>query len=143
MTLLTLIGLFAAALFVWRRLRSRAAKDGELEVLSRAGLTQRSGLALLLVSGRRVLIGYGEGSPVLLMTEDVSTEPREAATPMPSPKSPATLCAERAPVIGEARPAANRKTDAGALSLFASTREGCGSFEPCSCDAALCFEGSD
>ena len=62
--------LIAAAWFLRRHLRRGLSSSEEMTILARAGLTQRSGLALVSVSGRRLLIGYGEGAPVVLMNAD-------------------------------------------------------------------------
>lgn len=47
--------------------RNRQPRQRALKVACRAGLTQKAGLALVTVSGRSLLIGYGEGAPALLL----------------------------------------------------------------------------
>ena len=65
---ITLVAILLA-LACWassRLLRRRASPTRELEIISRAGLSQKAGLALISLSGRRLLVGYGGESPVLL-----------------------------------------------------------------------------
>ncbi|MFW6369000.1 MAG: flagellar biosynthetic protein FliO [Myxococcota bacterium] len=56
-------------------LGNRQPRHRALKVACRAGLTQKAGLALVTVSGRSLLVGYGEGAPALLL----ELEPEEAA----------------------------------------------------------------
>ncbi len=66
-TLLLLVAFTWAAL---RFMRRRPPCNEDLQVVARAGLTQRAGLALVSLAGRRILVGYGEGSPSLLLELD-------------------------------------------------------------------------
>ena len=64
------LALLALSITAWaalRMLRRHSAKREDLVVLSRAGLSQKAGLAVVSVFGKRVLVGYGEGTPTLLM----------------------------------------------------------------------------
>jgi flagellar protein FliO/FliZ len=61
--------------FAWvRRRRGAFGAPPALRLISRAGLTQKAGLALVEVEGRRLLVGYGDGPPSLLAT--VADRPR-------------------------------------------------------------------
>jgi flagellar biogenesis protein FliO len=68
MQLFALIVLLVAGAYAGRRLlRARAEDASPLRILARAGLTPKSGLALVEADGRTLLVGYGgEGAPVLL-----------------------------------------------------------------------------
>lgn len=77
---LALLVLAAVGLLFGRR---RLVAEPALRVVARAGLTQRAGLALVEVEGRRLLVGYGDGAPRVLAGADLAAP--EASDPEVQP----------------------------------------------------------
>ncbi|MFO0583053.1 MAG: flagellar biosynthetic protein FliO [Anaeromyxobacter sp.] len=68
---LVVAGFAAAAAVVARRGRP-VAPAPRLSVLERASLGRAGGLALVAADGRRLLVGYGEGPPRLVLELDLA-----------------------------------------------------------------------
>ncbi len=78
--LLVLSAAAALGALAWvRHRRGPFATPPALRLVARAGLTQKAGLALVEVEGRRLLVGYGEGPPALLAR--LGSEPGAAPIP--------------------------------------------------------------
>ena len=82
--LLVLCAASVASALAWlRHRRGPFATPPTLRLVARAGLTQKAGLALVEVEGRRLLVGYGDGPPALLDRLDPEVGARDAARETP------------------------------------------------------------